>query len=153
MLLSYGADPNIRVASEPDNTGPLRPPLAELLASNENTSTEEVQLLLKYGARVIMKTQFRDPNGLLNCLSTVPADTFEMLLEATEEFDNSMIRRNPHLTDNQRRLILKKASTPLPLKFQARTFFRKILGRALPESVPSLFIPLTLRRYLLFENI
>lgn len=31
MLLSYGADPNIRVYGEPGTNAALRPPLAELL--------------------------------------------------------------------------------------------------------------------------
>lgn len=51
MLLSYGADPNMRVYGE-DGESTLRSPLAELLASNENPKQEEILLLLRYGARV-----------------------------------------------------------------------------------------------------
>lgn len=52
MLLSYGADPNIKVFCEPDSDQTLRPPMAELLASNKNTTEEELRLLLRYGAKV-----------------------------------------------------------------------------------------------------
>lgn len=109
MLLSYGSDPNQRVQDE-STTAILRPPLAELLASNENTSFEELRLLLRYGARVVMKTQFRDPDGLLNYLGNVPEGIFSALIETAEEFDPGMIRRNVHLTEDQKRLLLAKAS-------------------------------------------
>lgn len=154
MLLSYGADPNIRVQTEPGSNVTLRPPLAELLSSNEDTSPEEIHLLLKYGARVVMKTQYRDPDGLLNCLSHVPGDSsvFDTLLTAAEEFDPCMIRRNSHISDTQRKLLLDQATSPLALKSQSRAFFRKMFGRSLPESVPCLFIPISLRGYLLYEH-
>lgn len=154
MLLSYGANPNIRVLSDPAGTNILRPPLAELLASNEIISMEEIHLLLKYGARVVMKTQFRDPDGLLNCFNNITDKNqiLETLVGAAEEFDPCMIRRNSYLTPDQRKLLLDQASVPLTLKAQSRAFFRKLFGRSLPESVPNLFIPITLRRYLLYEH-
>ena len=40
MLLSYGANPNIRVYGEMGSNAILRPPLAELLSSNDNVSLE-----------------------------------------------------------------------------------------------------------------
>lgn len=52
MLLSYGADPNIRVIGDIGTNAILRPPLAELIASNEVVTPEELRLLLKHGARV-----------------------------------------------------------------------------------------------------
>lgn len=52
MLLSYGADPNIRVVGDIATNAVLRPPLAELIASNEDVKPEELRLLMKYGARV-----------------------------------------------------------------------------------------------------
>lgn len=88
----------------------LRPPLAELLASNENTSFEELRLLLRYGTRVVMKTQFRDPDGLLNYLGNVSEAIFRALIEAADEFDPCMIRRNIHLTEQQKRIMLEKAT-------------------------------------------
>lgn len=51
MLLSYGVNPNIRVYGEAGNAS-LRPPLAELLISNDQVNSEEVKLLLKHGAKV-----------------------------------------------------------------------------------------------------
>jgi len=55
MLLSYGANPNIKVHGESGTNSILRPPLAELLASNDNITTEELHLLLRYGAKVLNK--------------------------------------------------------------------------------------------------
>lgn len=155
MLLSYGADPNVRVSGgdEEGNTI-LRPPLAELLASNDSTTMEELKLLLKYGARVCLRTQFRDPDGLLNCLGKTPyySTVFDALLEAAENFDIAMIKRNIHLSDGQRKKLLLKAKQPLQLKALARSHFRRLFGRGLPEDVPCLFIPQTLKRYLLYEH-
>ena len=99
-----------------------------------------------------MKTQFRDPDGLLNCLSSLTADdpVFDVLLHAAEEFDPCMIRRNAHISDEQRDLLLERGTNPLPLKAQVRTHFRRLFGRNLPEFVPSLFAPQTLKNYLLY---
>lgn len=152
MLLSYGADPNLRVFGEQGSNSILRPPLAELLASNDNTTHEELGLLLRYGARVVMKTQFRDSDGLLNCLGNVSASLFQQLIECAEEFDPCMIRRNIHLNNEQKEALLARSSAPLTLKALCRANFRRILGRSLPESVPDLFIPQMLRRYLLYEH-
>lgn len=154
MLFSYGADPNIRVHGEPGNNAILRPALAELLASNDHHTEDELQLLLRHGARVIMKTQFRDPDGLLNCLTNIPADSevFRMLLDACEEYDPCMIRRNSHLTEEQREILLDKSSCPLTLKRLSRGYFRQLFGRTLPVNVPELFVPRTLRGYLLYEH-
>jgi hypothetical protein len=153
MLLSYGADPNIKVIGDGTNTT-LRPPLAELLASNENISLCELHLLLKHGARCIMKTQFRDPDGLLNCLTNITKESliFDTLLDAAEEFDPCMIRRTNHLSESQRKRLLDKASQPLTLKAQTRAFFRKTFTKNLPEVVPTFFVPQMLRKYLLYEH-
>lgn len=154
MLLSYGANPNLRVEGD---TGPdtyLRPPLAELLANHDTTTLEELKLLLKYGARVSIRTQYRDPDGLMNCLATTPtySRVFEHLVGSAECFDLAMIKRNVHLTDTQRRKLLEKAKNPISLKAIARSFFRQTFGRKLPENIPLLFIPQTLRDYLLYEH-
>lgn len=154
MLLSYGSNPNVRVYGEMDTNATLRPPLAELLVSNENLQLEEVQLLLKFGARVIMKTQFRDPDGLLNCLNnlTFESPVFQLLVDAAEEFDPCMIRRNQQLTVKQRNSLLEKSSKPLSLTQITRSFFRKYFGSKMPENVPRLEIPHMLHKYLLFET-
>jgi len=101
-----------------------------------------------------MKTQYRDPDGLLNCISNVSHDTaqFRMLVNASEEFDPSMIRRSSFITDAQRKMLLDRASKPLELKSQARVYFRRLFGRELPAFVPTLFIPIVLKSYLLYEH-
>lgn len=62
MLLSYGADPNIRVIGDIATNAVLRPPLAELIASNEDVKPEELRLLMKYGARVSSTIHFVKPH-------------------------------------------------------------------------------------------
>lgn len=151
MLLERGADPNLVIRSD---EGPaLRPVLAEYVASNENPSVEVVALLLKYGARVVIKTQFRDPHGILNSLQNT-ADKprlLKALLEAAESFDPCMIRRSSSLTDAQKALVMKAARTPLPLTHQARLIVRKLCGTKLPKIVRTLQLPQSLHRYLLYD--
>lgn len=153
MLLSYGADPNLKVFCDPDSDQVLRPPLAELLASNKDTTVSELQLLLRYGANVVMKTQYRDPEGLLNCIANVPAESrvFEKLIEACEIFDPCVIRRSLCLSDEQRKILWSRAKCPITLKNQCRVFFRRLYGRTLPENVPELFVPQTVKKYLVYE--
>lgn len=102
-----------------------------------------------------MKTQFRDPDGLLNSLQNVvtsKSDTiFFLLLEACESFDPCMIRRNSMLTQEQKNAILELARCPLTLLRQARQFLRRSLGRYLLESVDDFGLPRTLSKYLLFD--
>jgi hypothetical protein len=154
MLLSYGADPNVRVYGEMGSNASLRPPLAELLSSNDNVTLEEVKLLLKHGARVIMKTQFRDPDGLLNCMNNLNCDSlvFKHLVESAEEFDPCMIRRTQHLTIKMRAMIMEKATQPLTLQATTRAFFRRLFGNTLPQKVPQLEMPKMLYKYLLYET-
>ncbi|CAG5103817.1 Similar to Ank3: Ankyrin-3 (Rattus norvegicus) [Cotesia congregata] len=151
MLLERGADPNLVIRSD---EGPsLRPVLAEYVASNVNPSVEVVALLLKYGARVVIKTQFRDPHGILNSLQNT-ADKPKLLralLEAAESFDPCMIRRSSSLTDAQRALVMEAARTPLPLTHQARLIVRKMCGPKLPKIVRRLQLPQSLNRYLLYD--
>lgn len=153
MLLSYGADPSLKVYCDGETDQALRPPLAELLASNKETSLEELTLLLRYGAPVVIKTQYRDPDGILNCIVNVPAESpvFEKLIEASELFDPCVIRRSLCLSDEQRKILWARAKCPITLKNQCRVFFRKLYTRTLPENVPTLCIPQTLKKYLLYE--
>lgn len=151
MLLERGADPNLVIQSEVGLT--LRPVLAEYVASNENPAVEVVSLLLKYGARVVIKTQFRDPHGILNSLQNA-ADKpiiLAVLLDAAESFDPCMIRRSTSLTDDQRDLLWKAARTPLSLMHQARLVVRKMCGTRLMKIVTSLQLPHCLHRYLLYD--
>ncbi|KAI4500791.1 hypothetical protein M0802_004002 [Mischocyttarus mexicanus] len=151
MLLERGADPNLVIRS--DEGFSLRPVLAEYVASNENPSVEVVALLLKYGARVVIKTQFRDPHGILNSLQNT-ADKprlLRALLEAAESFDPCMIKRSSSLTDAQKALVMEAARTPLPLTHQARLIVRRLCGTKLPKIVRNLQLPQSLHRYLLYD--
>ncbi|XP_048004165.1 ankyrin-3-like isoform X2 [Leguminivora glycinivorella] len=154
ILLESGADPNLKVYNDEDATQ-LRPALAEYLASNPDPSGEIVAMLLRHGARVIMKTQFRDPDGILNHLQNVTAEEYEhifyQLLEAAEAFDLCMIKRNSILNAVQKQKLIERAKTPISLLAQTRIFFRRHLGNLLVELAPKFEIPKTLHHYLLFE--
>lgn len=69
-----------------------------------------------------MKTQFRDPDGILNSLENVVSSRsdaiFLLLMEASEAFDPCMIRRNKDLTSRQKTALLELARYPLSLRRQ-----------------------------------
>ncbi|KAG6454649.1 hypothetical protein O3G_MSEX008817 [Manduca sexta] len=154
ILLESGADPNMKVYSSEDATQ-LRPALAEYLASNVEPNGEIVAMLLRYGARVIMKTQFRDPDGILNHLQNVTSaeyiHIFYQLLEAAEAFDLCMIKRNNIVTATQKQNLIERAKNPISLLPQVRIYLRRYFGPSLPDIVHTLEIPKTLHQYLLFE--
>nr|XP_032525784.1 ankyrin repeat and protein kinase domain-containing protein 1-like isoform X1 [Danaus plexippus plexippus] len=154
ILLESGADPNLKVYNE-DDGAQLRPALAELLAGDLQPCTDTVRLLMRYGARVIMKTQFRDPDGILNHLQNVTSvesqHIFYLLLEAAEAFDLCMIKRNNILQPKQKQALIDRAKTPISLLAQARIFFRRFFGPTLIHAIKTFEIPKTLQRYLLFE--
>lgn len=176
MLLTNGADPNLKVYNDTtDRNSQLRPVLVEYLASNERPSLAVVNLLIRYGARVsfqllytnnnvilfwllaqvIMKTQFRDPDGTLNALQNVVgsnADSiFCLLLEASEAFDICMIRRNNVLKPEQKSALLDLARCPLSLMRQVRFFLRRKCGRKLMGTAETFDMPKTLIKYVLFD--
>lgn len=103
-----------------------------------------------------MKTQFRDPDGILNSLHNVISANcdaiFFLLLEACEAFDPCMIRRNNVITPEQKTALLELSRCPLTLRRQVRLFMRKkIKARELIKSVDGLELPETLKKYLLFD--
>lgn len=151
LLLLNGADPTCRVLCGTERNAILRPPLVELLGSNVNVSLSEIRLLLRYGARVIIRTQYKDPDGILNYLNDVTMDLFEFLINCAEEFDLCMIRRNIYLSEQKKELLMKKATNPLPLKAICRAKFRKTLGRNLCDSISKFFIPKMLKNYLDYD--
>ncbi|XP_046382660.1 putative ankyrin repeat protein RF_0381 [Ischnura elegans] len=153
LLLGVGkADPNLIVDS--GDGGPnLRPVLAEYLASNENPCPIVLNLLMRYGARVVVKTQFRHPLGILNSLTHAPTQGPQilLLLEAAEGYDPLMIRRSPLLTPAQKSIILAMSSQPLSLRHQCRLAIRQYMGLSLPDKVHELPLPQILHRYLMYE--
>ena len=151
ILLENGADPNQLIMSD-DGTA-LKPALGEYLSSNHTVDKDIVNLLMRHGAKVILKSQFRDPRGILNYLQNVGAQKELMmgLLEAAESFDPPMIRRCPSLTTELKSIALDKSKNPSTLKHQSRLFIRKILGHKVPGCMDELFLPQTLAQYLLFE--
>ncbi|XP_047038890.1 ankyrin-3-like isoform X1 [Helicoverpa zea] len=154
ILLESGADPNLKVYNDEDATQ-LRPALAEYLASNTEPSAEIVALLLRYGARVIMKTQFRDPDGILNHLQNVTSEEYQhifyLLLEAAEAFDLCMIKRNNSVTAVQKENLIQRAKTPISLLAQTRIFLRRYFKTTLVDVVQDIELPKILHQYLLFN--
>lgn len=102
-----------------------------------------------------MKTQFRDPDGILNHLQNVTLEEYEhifyQLLEAAEAFDLCMIKRNNVLNARQKETLIQRAKTPISLLAQVRIFLRKFLGPDLVHIVEDLEIPKILHKYLLFD--
>lgn len=102
-----------------------------------------------------MKTQFRDPDGVLNSLQNVVSsnadEIFFLLLEACEAFDLCMIRRNNVLKPEQKTSILELARCPLSLMRQVRLLFRRKCARELLRTAEKFEIPKTLIKYLLFD--
>ncbi|KAL4712225.1 hypothetical protein ACJJTC_011086 [Scirpophaga incertulas] len=152
VLLENGADPNQKVYSA-DDGAQLRPALAECL--NAAPTAQALRLLLRHGARVIMKTQFRDPDGILNHLQNVTSEEnehmFYMLLEACEAFDLCMIKRNNTLSATQKQVLIERAKNPLSLLTQCRIYLRRLFGTTLIDVASSLDMPKVLHHYLLFE--
>jgi len=156
FLLESGADPN---AITLDERGPLlKPPLGEYFNSIEKSDPEIVRLLLRYGARIIMKAQMHHPLGILKCIHKLQVgkddEVLHLILNAAESFSVPSIKRSSLLNDSQRRLLLKFASVPQPLKHVARIFIRQILGndrKILIKGLHELKIPNIVRKYLLYE--
>lgn len=155
LLLENGANPN---SVSVFNEGPLlRPPLAEYFNASEQPSIELVRMLLRYGARVILKHQFHHPLGILKTIHRLhlglTPEVLTLILEAAEEFSIGSIRRSLMLTDDHKELLLQRALTPPTMKHLARLAVRHQLssGKNLPKVVFKLPVPETLKTYLLFD--
>ncbi|RWS07427.1 Ankyrin repeat domain-containing protein 50-like protein [Dinothrombium tinctorium] len=156
ILLERGADPN---AITLDSRGPLlKPPLGEYFNSNENVDPNLVRLLLKYGARIIIKTQFHHPLGILKSLHKLHCDThsevLHLIVEAAESYNGAAIKRCNLLNDRQKEFLLKHAFQPIALKHMSRLTIRQILGSTGPyviEKIDDLPVPNLIKMYLLYE--
>lgn len=100
-----------------------------------------------------MKTQYRDPDGILNCLTKVSEESnlFNLLIGAGEEFDAETIKRTNYLTDGQKEMLIQEAGIPRALKAQLRTFIKRRLGRLTPSVIEDFELPRTLIGYLLYD--
>lgn len=102
-----------------------------------------------------MKTQFRDPDGILNHLQNVTSEEYQhifyLLLEAAEAFDLCMIKRNNTVTPIQKEALITRAKTPISLIAQTRIFLRRYFKTSLCEIVHDLELPKILHQYLLFN--
>lgn len=100
-----------------------------------------------------MKTQFRDPHGILNSLQNLSKypSLFTTLVEAAESFDLCMIRRSSLLNEEQKQFLVESSTQPLSLRHQVRLFLRRQLGKKLPHMVDQLPLPTILHRYLMYE--
>lgn len=100
-----------------------------------------------------MKTQFRDPHGILNSLQNLSKypSLFLTLAEAAESFDLCMIRRSSLLNEEQKQLLIESSTQPLSLRHQVRLFLHRYLGMKLPHVVEELPLPVILHRYLMYE--
>lgn len=151
LLLDHGADPNKVVIS--DDGMPLKSVLGEYLSSNMDLDQTMIKTLMRYGAKVVFKSQFRHPLGILNCLQSVAQDErlFLDLANTAEDFDPPMIRRCAALSAEQKEYLLHLSRNPKTLQHQTRLFVRKMLGKQLPLIVDQLGLPRILMHMLLFE--
>lgn len=152
LLLENGADPNIIVKSEEGLL--LQSVIAEYITSNvNNLSPGIIKLLLRHGAKIVLKTQFRDPLGLISILPSVTRNepVFQLILEAAQSFDWVTLKHKRNIEPNCKTLLMNLATNPLSLKHQSRIFLRSHLKGRLHLKVPQLDIPVTLQSYLLFE--
>lgn len=102
-----------------------------------------------------MKTQFRDPDGILNHLQNVTSEEYQhifyLLLEAAEAFDLCMIKRNNTVTATQKEALIHRAKTPISLLAQTRIFLRRYFKTMLVDVIPDMDVPKILHQYLLFN--
>lgn len=100
-----------------------------------------------------MKTQYRDPLGVLNSLQNISRnpEIFDLLLEASESFDICMIRRNQFLSEDHKNRLLARASEPLSLLHQCRLAIRKFLVTSPSLTIQVLELPYTLQLYLNYD--
>ncbi|OWA52632.1 putative Ankyrin-3 [Hypsibius exemplaris] len=154
-LLKGSADPNCATFNEEGQL--LAPPLGEYLWNIERPHRPEiVNLILKYGGRVVMRTQNQDPQGILRSVVRIPVserDIFTRLLEAGEGYSPLAIYRLPNLSPWTKDTLLWSGTRPLPLRHQARLVVRRQLGQVLPEKVALLPIAPKLKEYILMQNI
>ncbi|KAL3242911.1 hypothetical protein MRX96_020923 [Rhipicephalus microplus] len=138
LLLERGADPNgLTYASESGERGaPLvQPPLGEYLCGQEEEPRGElIRLLLRYGARVVLRPQTKDPLGILRAVRGLRGDALDAVLEAAEACPRAAVERSllllgPEAKDG----LVALAARPQPLKHQDQT------------------VRAVLRRYLLYE--
>ncbi|XP_015929696.1 ankyrin repeat and protein kinase domain-containing protein 1 isoform X2 [Parasteatoda tepidariorum] len=156
FLLENGADPNAILTLNGRTV--LKPPLGEYLVSVTNHNINIVRMLLRYGARVVLMGQRQHPLGILLGIHHIDSRNNDELLElvasAAEAFCVSLIDNSLLMSKRHKLVLLQRALTPLPLKHCARIALRNYLGWGpkLIESVDALYLPIVLKRYLLYED-
>ncbi|XP_014228837.1 uncharacterized protein LOC106653779 isoform X1 [Trichogramma pretiosum] len=154
LLLERGADPNRVVASEAGGTL-LRPALAEYVGANAQPDLRVIGLLLRHGARVLIKSHFREPLGMLQHMQGLERAprVLAALLDAAESVDLAAVARTQCLTELQKRACRDAAGggRPLSLVKQARLALRRLHGGQLAAWASRQTMPKTLRSYLLYE--
>lgn len=157
LLLERGADPNGLTYAEPGGSPLVQPPLGEYLCGQEEEPRSAlIRLLLRYGARVVLRPQSKDPLGILRSVHRLRGDALDTVLEAAETCSRPAVERSLLLLGPEaKEALLELAVTPQPLKHQARLSVRKILGVGpqLAKKALSLdVLPGALRRYLIYEH-
>ncbi|CAG0899708.1 unnamed protein product [Cyprideis torosa] len=104
LLLQYGADPN--AVTHSSSGVALRAPLAEYMMSNAVLDVRILSIFLRYGAKVVIRSEYRDPAGIIHALPALneQPEAFEILTDAAEAFDAWSIQRASGLRADMRRL-------------------------------------------------
>lgn len=156
ILLEGGANPNAITMT--DGKPVLKPPIGEYIHSCEHPNLELVHMLLKYGARIILKGQ-RDHNlGIIKVIHRIHlglnAEVMNLLIEATESFNIPFIEQSRQMSDEHKELLLNKALQPFSLQQISRIELRKAIGWGpkFLKAVQDFELPIFLKRYLLFQE-
>lgn len=156
LLLERGADPNGLTYAESGGTPLVQPPLGEYLCGQEEEPRGAlIRLLLRYGARVVLRPQTKDPLGILRAVRGLHGEALDTVLEAAEACPRAAVERSLLLLGPEAKEgLVALATRPQPLKHQARLCVRRMLGVG-PELVDRALaldvLPNVLRRYLLYE--
>ncbi|XP_076312717.1 ankyrin repeat and SOCS box protein 15-like [Tachypleus tridentatus] len=156
ILLDCGANPNAITLGE---HGPLvKPPIGEYIQAYEQPNIDLIRLLLRYGAKILLKTQLQHPLGILKSIHRIhlglSQHIMELILDAAEGYSISAIKRSVLMSDSHKSLLLENALMPLLLKHISRLVIRGIfgIGPHLPKKINMLPLPKTLKMYLLYEQ-
>lgn len=149
LLLRAGADPNLTPLFE---EGMLKSPTVEYFRSRVSFSLRMVQLLLAYGAEIVMQSPLRSPKGMLRNLVKLQQDEeiFSLLVEVGEKFSIEAVEKLS-LPAGPREALTWAATQPQTLTQLCRRAIRTTLKPLQPEKVRQLPLPKFIQAYVLCD--
>ena len=113
----------------------------------------QIKTKFYYHLQVVLKSQHRDPLGMLSILPALSKhrEMFLSVVEAAQSFDYILIKRL-RVAPDLREYCMQIASNPPPLTQICRLYLRQYLRRNFDHKVSEMEIPVILKKYLLFET-